>query len=178
MNCPTLELVVFRCSVSDHKTLLKEGPVIRYYRSVFICLLLALAGSNLSAQTTASYDSLLAHRLGADRIGMKVYVMAFLKKGPNRSQDSTEAARLQAAHMENIQRMAKEGTLVMAGPFMDDGEFRGIYIFNVSTVDSARALTETDPAVKAGRLAMELHPWYGSAALMEVTGIHNTLVKP
>ncbi len=54
---------------------------------------------------------------------------------------------------------------------------RGIYIFNVSTVDSARALTESDPAVKAGRLAMELHPWYGSAALMEVTRIHNTLQK-
>jgi uncharacterized protein YciI len=106
---------------------------------------------------------------------MKVYVMAFLKKGPNRNQDSVEAARLQAAHLANIHRMAGEGFLVLAGPFMDDGDLRGIYVFNVSTVEEARALTVTDPAVKAGRLAMELHPWYGSAALMEVNRIHNTL---
>lgn len=149
--------------------------MIRHRRWLLCCLVLALGISALYGQTNASYDSLLARRLGADRIGMKVYVMAFLKKGPNRTQDSTEAARLQAAHMANIQRMAAEGSLVLAGPFMDDGDLRGIYIFNVSTVDSARALTESDPAVKAGRLAMELHPWYGSAALMEVTRIHNTL---
>jgi len=140
-----------------------------------ICLIALLAPTGLFAQTTAPYDSALAHRLGADRIGMKVYVMAFLKKGPNRNQDSVEAARLQAAHMANIHRMAEEGSLVLAGPFMDDGDLRGIYIFNVSTVEAARALTATDPAVKAGRLAVELHPWYGSAALMEVSRIHNTL---
>ncbi len=80
------------------------------------------------AQTAASYDSVLAHRLGADRIGMKIYVMAFLKKGPNRSQDSVEATRLQSAHMANIQRMAREGSLVLAGPFMDDGDSRDLYL--------------------------------------------------
>ncbi|GEM_PF-5567622 len=92
-----------------------------------ICLIALLAPTGLCAQTTAPYDSALAHRLGADRIGMKVYVMAFLKKGPNRNQDSVEAARLQAAHMANIHRMAEEGSLVLAGPFMDDGDLRGIY---------------------------------------------------
>jgi len=154
------------------------GIMIRHHRWWLVCLLIALTASAVHAQATSPYDSLLAQRVGADKIGMKVYVMAFLKKGPNRSQDSTEAVRLQAAHMANIQRMADEGMLVLAGPFMDDGDLRGIYVFNVSSVDSARALTDTDPAVKAGRLAMELHPWYGSAALMEVTRIHNTLRKP
>ena len=144
-------------------------------RLKLLWLIALLAPTGLFAQTTAPYDSALAHRLGADRIGMKVYVMAFLKRGPNRSQDSVEAARLQAAHMANIDRMAEEGSLVLAGPFMDDGELRGIYVFNVSTVEEARALTATDPAIKAGRLAMELHPWYGSAALMEVNRIHHTL---
>jgi hypothetical protein len=60
---------------------------------------------------------------------------------------------------------------------MDKGELRGIYIFNVETVEAARKLTETDPAVKAGRLEMELHPWYGSAALMEVNETHNKIQK-
>jgi uncharacterized protein YciI len=79
--------------------------------------------------------------------------------------------------MENIERMAKEGKLVVAGPFMDEGELRGIYVFNVKTVEEARALTSTDPAIKAGRLSMELHPWYGSAALMEVNDLHNRIQK-
>src|SRR5688572_17703877 len=64
------------------------------------------------------FDSTLAAKYGADKYGMKRYVMAFLKSGPNRNQDSTEAARLQAGHMNNIQRLADEGKLVVAGPFL------------------------------------------------------------
>lgn len=123
------------------------------------------------------YDSLLAKRVGADDYGMKQYVMAFLKAGPNRDQDSLTAAKLQEAHMANINRMAEAGKLVLAGPFMDGGELRGIYIFNVTTVEEAKTLTESDPAIKAGRLMMELHPWYGSAALMEVNDLHKKVTK-
>jgi len=122
-----------------------------------------------------TFDASLAEKTGADKYGMKQYVMAFLKAGPNRDQDSTAAAALQRAHMENITRLAEERKLVLAGPFMDDGDIRGIYIFNVKTVNEAKALTETDPAIKAGRLLMELHPWYGSAALMEINDLHKKL---
>lgn len=114
---------------------------------------------------TTLFDEALAKRLEADEYGMHSYVMAFLKAGPNRSQDSLEAATLQRAHLDNITRMAEEGTLVVAGPFLDDGVVRGIYIFDVKTIEEARALTATDPAIQAGRLEMELHPWYGPAAL-------------
>lgn len=120
-------------------------------------------------------DTALAIELGADDYGMKQYVMAFLKKGPNRDRTPDEAAKLQKAHMENIGRMAEEGKLVLAGPFLDEGELRGIYIFNVATVEEAQELTATDPAVKAGSLVMELHPWYGSAGLMKVNEVHNSL---
>ena len=109
---------------------------------------------------------------------MKKYVMAFLKAGPNRPKDSTVAAQLQAAHMKNILRMADEGTLILAGPFLDGMALRGIYIFNVESLEEARKLTETDTAVKEGSLIMELHPWYGSAALQEVTAIHKSIIKP
>lgn len=123
------------------------------------------------------YDAELAESVGADQYGMRQYVMAFLKAGPNRSQDSTEAAALQRAHLDNIGRLAEEGKLSLAGPFLDGGELRGIYIFNVSTIEEAKALTETDPAIQQGRLVMELHPWYGSAALMKVNEIHKRLGK-
>lgn len=129
------------------------------------------------ATSANAYDSLLASELGADDYGMRSYVMAFLKAGPNRSQDSLEAARLQRAHMDNIVKMANEGKLVLAGPFMDGGEIRGIYVFAVASVEEAEALTNTDPAVQAGRLVMELHPWYGSAALMQVNEVHEKISK-
>ena len=139
-----------------------------------------VAGADLYRLLTdpaAGYDSTLALQAGADRIGMKPYVMAFLQRGPNRGQDSLTAANLQKGHMDNINRLAEEGKLVVAGPFLDNGELRGIYIFNVETVEEARRLTESDPAVQAGRLTMELHPWYGSAALLFVNGLHNRVSR-
>jgi len=129
-------------------------------------------------ELVAGYDSLLAARLGADERGMSQYVMAFLKAGPNRPVHPDSAAKLQRAHMANITRMAEEGKLILAGPFLDGGELRGIYLFDVTSMEEAKALTESDPAVQAGSLVMELHPWYGSAALREVTGIHNRISQP
>ena len=124
-----------------------------------------------------SFDSLRAQKLGADQYGMKSYVFAFLKKGPNRDRSKEDADRLQRAHLDNIKRLANEGKLVLAGPFIDDGEIRGIYIFDVRSVKEAEELTKTDPAIQEGSLEMELKPWYGSAALMEVNQIHSTLAK-
>ena len=72
-------------------------------------------------EAIGGYDSLAAAEYGADEYGMKQYVMAFLKKGPNRDLDSAAAMELQMAHMENIDRMAEEGKLVLAGPFLDTG---------------------------------------------------------
>lgn len=127
--------------------------------------------------TDNSFDEALAAHYGADDYGMKQYVMAFLKKGPNRDLDSAEAAALQRAHLNNITRMANDGKLVVAGPFLDRGDIRGIYIFNVTSIDEARELTKTDPAIKAGSLIMELRPWYGSAALMGVNEVHQRIAK-
>lgn len=137
--------------------------------------LLGLCTAQAQQHETSTYDSAFARRVHADERGMKKYVVAFLKRGPNRSQDSLTAMALQQAHLKNIERMANEGTLVLAGPFLDNGELRGIYVFNVETIEEARALTETDPAIHAGRLVMELHPWYGSAALLEINSLHRRL---
>ena len=134
-------------------------------------------GTGQTDHSDMAYDSTLAAKLGADQYGMHKYVMAFLKAGPNRSQDSATAVQLQRAHMDNIFRLAEEGKLIVAGPFLDGGELRGIYIFNVETIEEAKALTETDPAVQAGRLVMELHPWYGSAAMQMVNEWHKKLQR-
>lgn len=125
-----------------------------------------------------SIDSVLAKQLGADDYGMKMYVMAFLKKGRKRWMiDSVTANKLQKAHMENIGRLADEGKLVVAGPFADNTDLAGIYVFDVKTIEEAQKLCETDPAIQAESLAMELHPWYGSAALMKTVEIHKKIAK-
>jgi uncharacterized protein YciI len=90
---------------------------------------------------------------------LKPYFLVLLKKGPNRDQDSVTAAKIQKAHMENINRMAASGKLNVAGPFLDEGELRGIFIFDSGNEDEVKKMVENDPAVKAGRLIYEIHPW-------------------
>ncbi len=94
--------------------------------------------------------------------------MAFLQTGPDRSHDSATAAQIQEGHMAHIMKMAGEKKLVLAGPFLDKGDMRGIFILNVATMEEALELTGQDPAVKSGRLTMEIHPWYGPAKLKEI----------
>ena len=146
-------------------------------RSLLIALLLIGSSNCFSQSKNPQYDAQLAQKLGADDYGMKQYVMAFLKAGPNRPTDSTARMKLQMAHLKNIGRLANEGKLIVAGPFLDDQPIKGIFIFNVSTIEEAKKLTETDPAVQAGSLVMELHPWYGSAALMQTVETHKKLQK-
>jgi len=151
-------------------------------KTMTLTLLLLWAWQSHSESTTEdskpTYNAALAQELGADDYGMKMYVMAILKAGPNQDQTPEEAAKLQQAHMDNIGRMAKAGDLVVAGPFAkNELGFRGIYVFNVKTIEEAKSLTESDPAIQAGRLAMELIPWYSSAALMQVPEVATTLAK-
>lgn len=93
-------------------------------------------------------------------IKMTTAYLGLLKRGDKWTPEKTPAtAELQKAHLANIMRLAETKKLVVAGPFGDDGELRGIFVFKVASIDEAKALAETDPAVKAGRLAIDLHPW-------------------
>lgn len=136
----------------------------------------SLSLTQCAETSDACFDESHAEIWEADGYGMKPYVMAFLKSGPNRSGSPEERMKLQEAHMANIERMAEAGQLVLAGPFLDNTEIRGIYVFNVADTAVAREWTATDPAIQAGSLTMELHPWYGSAALMALNDLH-TLVQ-
>ena len=86
--------------------------------------------------------------------------LAFLVRGDKWTPEKTPATEaIQKAHLENINRLAEMKKLVVAGPFGDNGRLRGIFVFRVGSMEEARGLAETDPAVKAGRLALILHPW-------------------
>lgn len=97
-----------------------------------------------------------------DTFLMQQYFIAFLKKGPNRNQSKEEADSLQALHMAHLGRMYEEGFADISGPFGDDGDIRGITIYNVPTLKMADSLANLDPMVKAGRLVIEVHPWWAA----------------
>jgi uncharacterized protein YciI len=86
-------------------------------------------------------------------------VFGFLVRGPNRSQSPAEAEELQKAHLAYMASLGEEGTLVAAGPFLEDGDLRGIVIYRVPSLEQARELAAGDPMVKAGRLKIEARPW-------------------
>jgi uncharacterized protein YciI len=88
--------------------------------------------------------------------------LAFLKRGPNRKEgdgETPEIKELQKAHIANIERLAGMKKIIAAGPFGDDGALRGIFVFRVASMQEAQELSATDPMIKIGRLAVELHPW-------------------
>ena len=123
----------------------------RSLTSIILMALIILAYSkSVSAQTSIE-----------DEYQMKSYFMVFLKAGPNRSQDSVTTSKLMEGHLNNIERLMKEKKMVLAGPFLDDGMYKGIFILDVATLDEAQKLLSSDPAIKAGRLDYEIHPWYG-----------------
>ena len=97
-----------------------------------------------------------------DTVLMQQYFIAFLKRGPNRSQNKEEADSLQALHMAHLGRMYEEGYADISGPFGDDGDIRGITIYNTPTLKIADSLANMDPMVKAGRLQIEIHPWWAA----------------
>jgi uncharacterized protein YciI len=113
-----------------------------------------------------NYDPALAARLGADDYGMKSYVFAILTTGANKSSDQKQISKSFRGHLDNISRLASEGKLVVAGPLgKNDMGYRGIYIFDVKTIEEAEQLVQSDPAITQGFLDVELFQWYGSAAL-------------
>jgi uncharacterized protein YciI len=127
---------------------------------LLLCCTLACAQSN-----NPKYDKSLADSLGADDYGMKRYVLVILKTGPAKV-DKPTTDSLFAGHMKNMGRMVDMGKLIVAGPLQkNDNNYRGIFILNVRTIDEAKTLLETDPAIKGKVLEAECYSWYGSAAL-------------
>lgn len=135
-----------------------------------LALLLSL-GLIVNAQDkkiNLKYDEALAKQLGADDYGMKMYVLVMLKSGTNITATKAETDSAFAGHMANIGRLVKLNKLIVAGPLgKNDKNYRGIFILNTKSLDEAKEILATDPAIKANLLDADLFNWYGSAALGE-----------
>lgn len=149
-----------------------------------MALLLAMMALPASAQTQVAasakpaFDAELAQKTGADDYGMRNYVLVILRTGPTRVEDPEQRKAMFAGHMANIQRLSKEGKLVLAGPFGDAaGDWRGLFVFSTDSIDEAKALVATDPVIIQGEMVADYHRWYGSAATMLIGELHSKLAK-
>jgi uncharacterized protein len=146
-------------------------------KKIIVSTICLFTGFYLLGQSGNSYNKTLADSLGSDDYGMKMYVLVMLKTG-SAALDKKTTDSLFNGHMANIGRLASEGKLVVAGPFKkNDKNYRGIFIFNVKTVEEANTILMTDPAVKAKVLDAELYEWYGSAALPMYLPYHSKVQK-
>jgi uncharacterized protein YciI len=91
---------------------------------------------------------------------IRKYWFVMLLRGGNRSHDSATAVKIQRDHLANIDRLYYEGKIKVAGPFGDNGDWRGIFIFDCETKEEVEKLLNTDPAISSGRLAYDVRPWY------------------
>lgn len=124
------------------------------------------------------YDEVLAKKLGADNYGMKMYVLVILKSGSNTTETKAKTDSLFAGHMANMGKMVEMQKLVVAGPMgKNNKNYRGIFILNTKSIEEAKQLLESDPAIKAKLLEPELYNWYGSAALAEYLPFHDKIQK-
>lgn len=124
-----------------------------FARPATLAFLALLSAAPLTAQTTE----------------MTQYYMVFLRRGPAWTAAATpESTKVSQAHRANIERLTKEGKMVVAGPFdgqSGDRALAGIFILRAGSMDEAKTLTESDPAVKAGRFVYEIAPWWGPKSL-------------
>jgi uncharacterized protein YciI len=125
-----------------------------------------------------AYDRALATRLGADERGMRNYVLVILKTGPTPVPKGAKRDAMFAGHFANMERLSRDGKLVLAGPFDEDGGWRGLFVFAVADIEEAKRLTATDPVIVNGEMVAEYHRWYGSAATMILPETHARLVPP
>ena len=147
-----------------------------------LAVLLASLGMSLQALADApvpGYDAALAQRLGADERGMRQYVLVVLRTGPTPVPKGEKRDAMFKGHFANMERLSKQGKLALAGPFEESADgWRGLFVFAVSSVEEAKALTATDPVIVNGEMVAEYHPWYGSAAVMLIPETHARLEKP
>lgn len=124
----------------------------------------AAIGTNYAADAR-KYSSLID-------MPMTTYYFGLVKAGPTRAAAGTpEAARLQAAHLSYVRRLSEARKICAAGPFLDGGALRGAVVFTVGSLAEAQALTADDPAVRAGHLTVEIHPWMVATGVMRTDWI-------
>lgn len=85
-------------------------------------------------------------------------IFVFLNKRTDKAElPEAELKKIMDGHLANINRLAKEGKLISAGPFDGGG---GIFIFKSKSVEQVKEWLQTDPGVQANRWRVEVLPYF------------------
>lgn len=133
-------------------------------KTLLFSLILILAASVMTAiaqdSDSTAVPETFVYEWAGEEMTMQKYFIVFLKSGPERSQNSEEAARLQQQHLQYLGNLYEEGIIVLNGPTGDGGDIRGFSVYSTATIEEAKDLASADPMVKAGRLEVEVKPWW------------------
>lgn len=130
-----------------------------------VFLMLGATGAGAGEKTKAAPGRPSAKGDPPPELEMRTYVLALIYRGPTPESDPEKSQDLFRGHMANIARLHGEGKLILAGPMLDKTDLRGIFLFDLDSVEEARKLCDTDPAIRAGALRVELHPWYSAKGI-------------
>lgn len=130
-------------------------------KSLFPALLFCILTTPGFAQDSeSSQPETFDYEWAGEKYTMQKYFIVFLKRGPERSQNEEEAARLQEEHLAYLGGLYEDGIINLNGPTGGEGDIRGFSVYNVASIDQAIEYAENDPMVQAGRLVVEVHPWW------------------
>ena len=150
---------------------MRTGNRLTRYVTMLAVGLVSTSGVLLLARPAALQDRPATQTPAAAELpeGMERYFVVLLRRGPAWTAEPTPEARaVSQGHMDNIQRLTRAGTMVVAGPFMEQSGERalaGLFILRARSLDHAREIAQSDPAVRAGRFVFEVLPWLGPKTL-------------
>jgi uncharacterized protein YciI len=80
--------------------------------------------------------------------------------------------RIQREHLAYLAGLRESGQVVTNGPVSDQADLalRGLAFYRTGSLEAARKLAEADPAVRAGRLTVEIMTWYCPPGTMSQPG--------
>ena len=96
---------------------------------------------------------------------MRTYVLVLIYRGPTKFESDEENDAMQRAHLANNARLHEEGKLILAGPFRDKTDLRGIFLFDSESVEEVAGWCNEDPGIRSGWLRVEIHPWYSARGI-------------
>ncbi len=131
----------------------------------------------VAAPVLQVYDAELAKSLGGNANGMRSYVLVILKSGPKKMPEGQARTDMFKGHMANIERLANDKKLVLAGPLDGVEGRRGIFVFATADIEEAKRYVETDPVIVHGEMVADYHKFFSSAALMMIGDVHKKIQK-
>ncbi len=94
---------------------------------------------------------------------LEAFELVLLRRPENAPDfDDAELEHIQREHLEHHARLRASGQVVTNGPVIEppDPSLRGLTVYRTGSLEEARRLAEADPAVRAGRLAVDIMTWY------------------